>query len=105
MELKHAFRTLFPVVLMLVLSPIYSGCVAMALVGAGSLSALFAATLVGIVVSTRTESPLSTIVAVIADACFFAYVVDHVLNRRTVERRLAEARDAAERNAPKVQFT
>ncbi len=70
-----------------------------ALVGAGSLSALFAATLVGIVVSTRTESPLSTIVAVIADACFFAYVVDHVLNRRTVERRLAEARDAAERNA------
>jgi hypothetical protein len=39
MELKHSFRTLFPVVLMLVLSPVFSGCVAMALVGAGSVGA------------------------------------------------------------------
>ena len=36
MELKHAFRTMFPVVLMLVLSPVFNGCVAVALIGAGS---------------------------------------------------------------------
>jgi hypothetical protein len=39
MEFKHSFRTLFPVVLMLVLGPVFSGCVAMALVGAGSAGA------------------------------------------------------------------
>ena len=39
MELKHSFRTLFPVVLMLALSPVLNGCVAMALVGAGSAGA------------------------------------------------------------------
>ena len=39
MELKHSFRTLFPVLLMLVFSPMFNGCVAMALVGAGSAGA------------------------------------------------------------------
>ena len=72
-------------------------------VGAGSLSALFLSTVAGIVVSTRAESPWSLAVALIADTCFFAYVVGHALHRQTVERDLGDARRAAETNALEAQ--
>ena len=39
MELKNSLRMLLPVVLVLAVSPVFSGCVAMALVGAGSAGA------------------------------------------------------------------
>jgi len=69
------------------------------LVGAGSLSALFLSTVVAIIVSARAESPWSLAVALIANTCFFAYVIDYALQRKTVERDLGDAREAAEANA------
>jgi len=39
MEFKNSLRALFPVVLLLAVSPVLNGCVAMALVGAGSAGA------------------------------------------------------------------
>jgi hypothetical protein len=39
MKFKNSLRTLFPVMLMLIFSPVLNGCVAMALVGAGSAGA------------------------------------------------------------------
>jgi signal transduction histidine kinase len=73
------------------------------LVGAGSLSALFLATLIAITVSMRAESRWSVAVALIADTCFFAYVVGHALNRRKVEHELRDARRAAEDHALRAQ--
>ena len=73
------------------------------LVGAGSLSALFLSTLVAITVSTRADSPWSLAIALTANACFFAYLVGHALDRQKVERALGDARRAAEANALEAQ--
>jgi len=66
------------------------------MIGAASLSALFATTTITVVAMNRVGGPLSLVVALIALGCAFAYVVKHALHRRSVEQNLAEAIRLAE---------
>ncbi len=66
------------------------------LIGAASLSSLFATTTITVVAMNRVGGLLSLTVALIALGCAFAYVVKHAMHRRSVEQSLAAATRLAE---------